>query len=108
MKELKILKEQLFANKFFSTAPDGIYEPKFSPNSLEIMKKRHLMRDIKGNLLENPRQMFWRVASHMAFEDIKYVKGANPRKQRAIEKSAKEFYNLMAENRFLPGSRVLF
>jgi ribonucleoside-diphosphate reductase alpha chain len=88
--------------------PAELIEPEFSGNSLEIMKKRHLLKDEQGNVIETPKQMFWRVASTIASIDAKYVKGALPRKTKAVLKLAKEFYSVMASNRFLPGSRVLY
>ncbi|HOY46799.1 MAG TPA: adenosylcobalamin-dependent ribonucleoside-diphosphate reductase [Candidatus Dojkabacteria bacterium] len=88
--------------------PSELIEPNFSGNSLEIMKKRHLLKDENSNVIETPKQMFWRVASTIAAIDAKYVKGALPRKTKAVLKLAKEFYNVMAANRFLPGSRVLY
>ncbi|MCA9379667.1 adenosylcobalamin-dependent ribonucleoside-diphosphate reductase [Candidatus Dojkabacteria bacterium] len=88
--------------------PKGLSEPNIAPNSLEVMKKRHLLKDSKGEAIETPRQMFWRVATAMASEDSKYVKGSEARKQRVVERTSKEFYQIMAENRFLPGSRVLY
>jgi ribonucleoside-diphosphate reductase alpha chain len=88
--------------------PKGLPEPNIAPNSLEVMKKRHLLKDSKGEAIETPRQMFWRVATAMASEDSKYVKGSDARKQRVVERTSKEFYQIMAENRFLPGSRVLY
>src|SRR3972149_12036149 len=93
---------------FLKKVPAGLLEPKFSRNSLEIMQKRHLLKDKQGKILENPRQMLWSVASNMALEDGKYVRGLGPRKARATERTAAEFYQLLAENRFLPGSRVLY
>ncbi|KXK27461.1 MAG: Ribonucleoside-diphosphate reductase NrdZ [candidate division WS6 bacterium OLB20] len=72
------------------------------------MRKRHLLKDDQGELLEEPRDMFWRVARSMALEDAKYVKGAQARKERVVKRTAREFYELLAGNRFLPGSRVLY
>lgn len=83
-------------------------QPQIAPNSLEVMKKRHLLRNSKGEVVESPAQMFWRVASAMASEDAKYVKGSEARKDRVVERTTREFYELMVENRFLPGSRVLY
>lgn len=88
--------------------PTDLIEPKISKNSLEIMKKRHLQKDKNGKVIETPQEMFWRVASSMAGEDAKYVKGAEARKERVVKRTSMEFYELMAENRFLPGSRVLY
>lgn len=88
--------------------PKELPEPNIAPNSLEVMKKRHLLKDSNGVAIETPKQMFWRVASSMASEDSKYVKGSEARKQRVVERTSREFYQIMAENRFLPGSRVLY
>ncbi len=82
-------------------------QPKIHPNSLEIMKVRHLMKDEQGNVIETPAEMFYRVAKRLATEDKKYVKGKTD-KNAKVEKTAMAFYKLMAENRFLPGSRVLY
>src|SRR3989304_4422090 len=108
MREHTKSKQYPFDKNFIKNPPEDLFEPRFSSNSLEIMKKRHLMRDESGKILETPKQMFWRVAASMAMEDAKYVKGAEARKKKAVTKAAQEFYQLMAENRFLPGSRVLF
>lgn len=83
-------------------------QPVFSANSLAIMNKRHLLKDEQGNVAETPAQMFLRVASAIASEDEKYVKGATARKLKAVNKITRDFYTAMAENRFLPGSRVLY
>ena len=88
--------------------PSDLPEPQFSANSLEIISKRHLLHDKAGRVIETPKQMLWRVATAVAGQDIKYVKGTDERKLRAVEKSAREFYTIMAENRFFPGSRVLY
>lgn len=88
--------------------PKGYKEPEVSLNSLEIMKKRHLLKDESGKPIESPGEMFWRVATAMAGEDAKYVKGSEARKTRVVERTSREFYELMSENRFLPGSRVLY
>ena len=88
--------------------PEGLSKPNIATNSLEIMKKRHLLKNEKGEVMESPEQMFWRVATAMAKEDSKYVKGSEPRKKRVVGRTSNEFYELLAENRFLPGSRVLY
>lgn len=87
---------------------DDLPQPVFSENSLAILSKRHLLKDVNGNTAETPTQMFLRVAAAIAQEDEKYVKGAPARKQKAVTKVTRDFYTVMAENRFLPGSRVLY
>lgn len=97
-----------FALKYLLPLPKDLIEPSFSENSLEVIKKRHLLHDKEGNIIETPKQMLWRVATSIAQEDMKYVKGTTERKSRAFEKTAVEFYTAMANNRFFPGSRVLY
>src|SRR3989304_10543503 len=94
--------------KLAFTIPDYLIPPNFSANSLEIISKRHLLRDKDGNIIETPKQMLWRVATAIARGDIKYVKGTQERKERAFEKTSREFYTLMAKSQFFPGSRVLY
>ncbi|MFQ5492672.1 MAG: adenosylcobalamin-dependent ribonucleoside-diphosphate reductase [Candidatus Dojkabacteria bacterium] len=88
--------------------PDDLNTPVVSKNSLKIMEKRSFLRDKKGELVEGPLEMFWRVAASMAGEDAKYVKGAPARKKRAVLRTAREFYDLLSSNLFLPGARVLY
>ena len=78
MKDKKI--NIVFDKTALKNVPDDLSEPIFSKNSLEIMSKRHLMKDTTGKTIENPKQMLWRVASSIGLEDAKYVKGAGARK----------------------------
>lgn len=95
-------------NEISKEAPKDLFDPELSENSLSIMKKRHLLKDKNGDPKETPKDMFWRVARSMAKEDGKYVKGAKDRKKRVIERTTREFYETLAGNKFLPGSRVLY
>lgn len=78
-----------------------IIEPKLSPMALEIVKKRYLMTGLDGKPLETPGQMFWRVAKSMAKADATYD-------NLDLEKTARQFYEMMVELRFLPAGRALF
>jgi len=76
------------AKKFF-----GVYdELKLTVNAIEVLKKRYLMKNEAGNIIETPDQMFKRVA--------KAVSGKS-------EKSEKEFYTTMRNLEFLPNSPTL-
>ena len=78
----------------------GIEEPKLTVNSLEVLKKRYLLRDETGRIIETPAEMFLRVARAIAKVDKNY--GENPRESEKI------FYKMMAKLEFLPNSPTLF
>ena len=75
-------------------------DPKLTVNAIEILEKRYLLKNEKGELIETPTGMFWRVAKAVASADIKYGGDADV--------TAKEFYNVMSRLEFLPNSPTLF
>jgi ribonucleoside-diphosphate reductase alpha chain len=87
--EIRRLKEKL-----------GIEEPKLTVNSLEVLRKRYLLRDEKGTITETPAEMFKRVAKNIAKVDRRY--SGNPKETEKI------FYEMMAKVEFLPNSPTLF
>ncbi|MCX8084209.1 MAG: vitamin B12-dependent ribonucleotide reductase [Calditerrivibrio sp.] len=76
-------------------------EPGLSNNAITVLKKRYLKRDADGNLLETPKEMFQRVAINIAQADKFYDEKAN------IAETAKKFYDMMIELKFLPNSPTL-
>ena len=78
----------------------GIEEPKLTVNALEVLKKRYLLKDENERIIEDPAQMFRRVAKAIARVDKKY--GENPKE------SEETFYRMMARLEFLPNSPTLF
>jgi len=78
----------------------GIEEPKLSVNALEVLRKRYLLKNEKGEIIETPAQMFKRVAKAVAEVDKKY--GDDYRK------SEEDFFSLMSKLEFLPNSPTLF
>lgn len=92
MKDLKDSIEQPLLVK--TILPDPIV----SENALKVLKERYLARDDQGNLIEDPKDMYIRVASAIARVE----------KTRELqEKWALKFYDIMATNRFLPNSPCL-
>jgi len=87
--EIRSLKEKL-----------GIIEPKLTVNALEVLTRRYLLKDEEERIVENPAQMFGRVAKVVAKVDRKY--GGNP------NESEKTFYGMMARLEFIPNSPTLF
>ncbi|MCX6656351.1 MAG: adenosylcobalamin-dependent ribonucleoside-diphosphate reductase [Candidatus Bathyarchaeota archaeon] len=75
-------------------------EPKLTVNAIEVLEKRYLLKDEKGELIETPTGMFWRVAEAVAFADEKY--GGDSKA------AAKEFYGVMSRLEFIPNSPTLF
>jgi len=87
--EIRSLKEKL-----------EIIEPKLTVNALEVLTRRYLLKDEEERIVENPVQMFRRVAKAVAKVDRKY--GGNP------SESEKIFYRMMARLEFIPNSPTLF
>src|SRR3989338_9027718 len=109
---------------------------KLSNNALQILKKRYLKKNDEGKVVEKPEDLFKRVANNIALADAKYLLREeiqylesslnqeyfdvvntsefknllrkNPKAKKQIEKTEKEFYDLMASLDFLPNSPTLF
>ncbi|MEM2956509.1 MAG: adenosylcobalamin-dependent ribonucleoside-diphosphate reductase [Candidatus Pacearchaeota archaeon] len=73
-----------------------------SDNALIILKKRYLKKDETGKAIETPEDMFKRVALAIAEGDKNY--GAS---KKDIESLSADFYDMMAELKFLPNSPTL-
>jgi len=70
-------------------------------NALTVLEKRYLKKDIQGNVIETPEEMFRRVANNIAQADRLYDPAVD---LKSIED---EFYELMASLDFLPNSPTL-
>lgn len=84
-------------DKFFS----GGFVVKLKENALKVLEARYLARNEKGEIIETPEEMFWRVARAIASAEKNYDENAD------IEKVAAEFYSLMTELDFLPNTPTL-
>ncbi|MEM5872509.1 MAG: adenosylcobalamin-dependent ribonucleoside-diphosphate reductase, partial [Candidatus Aenigmatarchaeota archaeon] len=78
----------------------GLDEIKLSVNSLEVLRKRYLLKNEKGEIVETPSQMFRRVAKAIAEIDKRYGDDS--------KKSEEEFFSIMSKLEFLPNSPTLF
>jgi ribonucleoside-diphosphate reductase alpha chain len=72
-----------------------------SKNACEVLSRRYLLRDKRGNLVESPEQMFRRVAVAVAAAEQGYAR------QNEAEFLESEFYDLMIRLDFLPNSSIL-
>ncbi len=84
--------------KGYSRAIDEI----LSANALKVLQKRYLRKDEGGNAIENPSDMFLRVAENIAAAERSW--GADD--ARVAEVTA-DFYELMTSLEFLPNSPTL-
>src|SRR5450830_1785065 len=80
--------------------PQG--EAQLNDNARTVISKRYLIKDATGTPVEQPEDMFWRVAGTVAEADRRY--GASDSEVSAM---AENFYRLMVERRFEPNSPTL-
>ncbi len=74
---------------------------RLSVNTLEVLRRRYLLRDERQNVVESPDQLFRRVASCVAAPEANF---ASAHKPADIEET---FYRMMRSLEFLPNSPTL-
>jgi len=82
----------------------GIAESKISQHDIsqEVLKRRCLLKDLDGNIIETADQMYWRVAKTVAEVEANYGTA-----RQVIQLLPEIFYKLMASGKFLPNSPTL-
>ncbi len=84
--------------------PAVLIDPQLTSNATKVLERRYLKKDTEnGSVVETPRQLFWRVATHIAKGELLF-NGGTPQKALAV---AREFYELMARRYFMPNSPTL-
>ena len=81
---------ELFETGRSLTLPDDLPPAQLSENARIILGRRYLKKDESGRPVEEPEEMFWRVARVIAEQDLRY--GAS---EKAVDALAREFYRLM-------------
>ncbi|MBN2168658.1 MAG: vitamin B12-dependent ribonucleotide reductase [Actinobacteria bacterium] len=76
-------------------------EPALSKNAVTVLRHRYLARDLNGNPVEEPIDMFDRVAEAVAGADERYRGGAG------VDRSREIFLDMMTSLEFLPNSPTL-
>ena len=73
-----------------------------SENAVKVLQRRYLKRDEEGNLLEQPVDMFVRVARNISTAERKYGKT-----EKEVQKIERAFFDIMTDLDFLPNSPTL-
>ena len=76
-------------------------KPKLSDNARVVLEKRYLKKDDNGAVIEQPEDMFYRVAETIAAAEKLFVPDAN------VDIWTEKFYNVMTDLDFLPNSPTL-
>lgn len=71
-------------------------------NAMKVLEERYLLRDDSGKIVENPEQLFRRVAKAIAEVDKNYGKS-----DQEVKKIEEEFFKLMKNLEFLPNTPTL-
>ena len=80
---------------------DVVDDLKLGINATKVLKRRYLLKDVDGNVVETPSLMFRRVAKAIAEADRLYDKNAD------LKKAEEGFFQVMANLEFLPNSPTL-
>jgi ribonucleoside-diphosphate reductase alpha chain len=75
----------------------SVMDPEVSENSLVVLTRRYLAKDCDGKVIEDPKGMFLRIANALAA----------PEPIETRKRCAKEFYDIMAQNKFIPNSPTI-
>ncbi|MBM4339309.1 MAG: vitamin B12-dependent ribonucleotide reductase [Deltaproteobacteria bacterium] len=70
-------------------------------NAMAVLQKRYLLKDIRGNIVEAPEDLFRRVASNVAQADRLYDPSSD------LTSAETGFYQMMVSLDFLPNSPTL-
>jgi ribonucleoside-diphosphate reductase alpha chain len=87
------------SKKNFTGAKDDL---KLSLNAVEVLKRRYLLKNEVGKVIETPGQMFERVATAVARAELNYGKS-----KEEVKEIERRFYQLMCNLEFLPNSPTL-
>ncbi len=90
-----------YQSKIPKAPPVDLPDPVLAENAVTVLKRRYLQKDEQGNVIETPKQMFWRVAKTVAANDKVYDPDVD------IVREARQYYMMMASLDFLPNSPTL-
>ncbi len=70
-------------------------------NTMEVLKRRYLLKDDQRNIIETPSMLFRRVAHHIAGAERNFKSSSSP------DEAEEKFYQMMRNLEFLPNSPTL-
>ncbi len=70
-------------------------------NTLEVLRRRYLLKDDDRNVIETPSELFRRVAAHVAQAERNFKSHVTP------EEAEERFYHMMRSLEFMPNSPTL-
>ena len=70
-------------------------------NTMEVLRRRYLLKDDEQNVIETPDQMFGRVAAHVTRPEANYDSDISA---KMVEE---KFYQMMRSLEFMPNSPTL-
>ncbi|MBU1208101.1 MAG: adenosylcobalamin-dependent ribonucleoside-diphosphate reductase [Proteobacteria bacterium] len=74
---------------------------KLPVNTMEVLKKRYLLRDDQQNIIETPSELFRRVAAHVALAEKEF------KSPFSVPEAEEKFYQMMRTLEFMPNSPTL-
>ncbi len=96
------------AGRKIPKAPEELDTPQLSENAAYIAKTRYAFRNEEGEPVESPKDLFWRVAYYIGAADRIYLPAGKLGKDaKAHKDSARQFYKLMAAQKFIPNTPTL-
>ncbi len=75
---------------------------KWTEPALRVLRERYLLRNERGEVIETPEEMCWRVAQSIAAGEACYGRSA-----AAVREVAAAFYDIMVDAYFVPNSPTL-
>jgi ribonucleoside-diphosphate reductase alpha chain len=84
---------------------DRLTDIDLTENALAVLKKRYLKKNEKGEPVEEPIDMFRRVAGNIAEGEFRFKEGEEA--QRLYEESRERFLQIMLSRKFMPNSPTL-
>ena len=82
------------SQKFFGVKDDL----RLGINAIKVLQRRYLLQNKKGETIESPSQLFYRVANAIAAVETNYNQNAD------VKKIREQFYKIMSNLEFLPNT----